>query len=39
YTAGCVAMDLNQLTQVLRWLDPRLAPKIVIGSVSTITRV
>jgi L,D-peptidoglycan transpeptidase YkuD (ErfK/YbiS/YcfS/YnhG family) len=39
YTAGCVAMDLNQLTQVLRWLDPRLAPKIVIGSASTITRV
>ncbi|MCW2726811.1 MAG: hypothetical protein JWN35_3732, partial [Frankiales bacterium] len=22
-----------------RWLDPRLAPKIVIGSASTITRV
>jgi L,D-peptidoglycan transpeptidase YkuD (ErfK/YbiS/YcfS/YnhG family) len=38
YTAGCVAMDPNQLTRVLRWLDPALAPKIVIGTTATITR-
>ncbi len=30
-TAGCVSLPAGQLVEVLRWLDPALAPRIAIG--------
>jgi L,D-peptidoglycan transpeptidase YkuD (ErfK/YbiS/YcfS/YnhG family) len=30
-TAGCVALPAGQLVEVLRWLDPALAPRIALG--------
>lgn len=30
-TAGCVSLPAGQLVEVLRWLDPNRAPRIVIG--------
>jgi L,D-peptidoglycan transpeptidase YkuD (ErfK/YbiS/YcfS/YnhG family) len=30
-TAGCVSLPAGQLVEVLRWLDPGQAPKIVLG--------
>ena len=30
-TAGCVSLPAGQLVEVLRWLDPAQAPRIVIG--------
>ncbi len=30
-TAGCVSLPAGQLVEVLRWLDPAKAPKIVLG--------
>ncbi|WP_460603836.1 L,D-transpeptidase family protein [Jatrophihabitans fulvus] len=31
-TAGCVAIDLGRLVDVMRWLDPRQHPRILIGT-------
>jgi L,D-peptidoglycan transpeptidase YkuD (ErfK/YbiS/YcfS/YnhG family) len=31
-TLGCVSLPLSQLITVLRWLKPRSAPLIVIGT-------
>lgn len=31
-TAGCVSLPAGQLVEVLRWLDPALTPKIVLGA-------
>jgi L,D-peptidoglycan transpeptidase YkuD (ErfK/YbiS/YcfS/YnhG family) len=30
-TAGCVALPVDQLLAVLRWLDPSRGPTIVLG--------
>ncbi|HUR22727.1 MAG TPA: hypothetical protein VMZ73_02540, partial [Acidimicrobiales bacterium] len=30
-TAGCVSLPSAQLVEVLRWLDPSMSPKIVLG--------
>jgi L,D-peptidoglycan transpeptidase YkuD (ErfK/YbiS/YcfS/YnhG family) len=30
-TAGCVSLPVDQLLQVLRWLDPTQGPRIVLG--------
>ena len=37
-TAGCVAVPRAQLLTLLRWLDPKLAPRIIMGTTSAITR-
>ena len=31
YTAGCVALPLDDLLAVLRWLDPAASPRIVMA--------
>jgi L,D-peptidoglycan transpeptidase YkuD (ErfK/YbiS/YcfS/YnhG family) len=31
-TAGCVSLPVDQLVQVLRWLDPAKAPRIVLSA-------
>jgi len=36
-TAGCVALPYDDLLEVLRWLDPAQAPRIVIGTEASIT--
>ncbi len=35
-TAGCVSLPTSQLLSVLRWLDPRSAPEIIMGVGATI---
>ncbi|GAC1375560.1 MAG: hypothetical protein NVSMB32_18430 [Actinomycetota bacterium] len=35
-TAGCVSLAAGELVQVLRWLDPRAAPRIAIGTEAEI---
>ena len=37
-TAGCVSLPRSELLRVLRWLDPRLSPRIIMGTTSAITR-
>ena len=37
-TSGCVALPQTQLLKILRWLDPRLAPRIIMGPTSAISR-
>ena len=36
-TAGCVALPSSELLPVLRWLDPSRRPRIVIGTLDSIT--
>lgn len=36
-TAGCVSLPTQQLLAVLRWLDPAQSPRIVMGTLSTIS--
>ena len=31
-TSGCVAIDLDRLVEIMRWLDPAKHPKIAIGT-------
>jgi len=31
-TAGCVSLPVNQLVEVLKWLDPAKSPRIVMGA-------
>jgi len=31
YTAGCVAGPIKTIRSVVRWLDPSLQPRIVMG--------
>lgn len=38
YTLGCVAISPGGLVHVLRWLNPALHPRIVIGTTSDIAR-
>jgi L,D-peptidoglycan transpeptidase YkuD (ErfK/YbiS/YcfS/YnhG family) len=36
-TAGCVSLPTQQLLAVLRWLDPAQSPRIVMGTLATIS--
>ena len=36
-TSGCVAVPQTQLLKLLRWLNPKLAPRIIMGPTSAIT--
>jgi len=36
-TAGCVALPIDELLDVLRWLDPALSPRIAIGTLASLT--
>jgi L,D-peptidoglycan transpeptidase YkuD (ErfK/YbiS/YcfS/YnhG family) len=36
-TAGCVALPIDELLDVLRWLDPARSPRIAIGTLSSLT--
>ena len=36
-TAGCVSLPTSELLDVLRWLDPALGPRIIMGTESTVT--
>ena len=36
-TAGCVSLPYDELLDVLRWLDPAQAPRIAIGTQSSLT--
>jgi L,D-peptidoglycan transpeptidase YkuD (ErfK/YbiS/YcfS/YnhG family) len=36
-TAGCVALPIGELLDVLRWLDPTLSPRIAIGTLASLT--
>jgi len=36
-TAGCVALPIDELLDVLRWLDPVRSPRIAIGTLATLT--
>jgi len=36
-TAGCVALPIDELLEVLRWLDPLRSPRIAIGTLATLT--
>jgi L,D-peptidoglycan transpeptidase YkuD (ErfK/YbiS/YcfS/YnhG family) len=36
-TAGCVALPSSELLPLLRWLDPSRQPRIVIGTLASIT--
>lgn len=36
-TSGCVALPRAQLLELLRWLDPHRAPRIIMGTTSAIT--
>jgi L,D-peptidoglycan transpeptidase YkuD (ErfK/YbiS/YcfS/YnhG family) len=38
-TAGCVSIAYADMKSVLRWLDPAMAPRIVMGPTSAITRM
>jgi L,D-peptidoglycan transpeptidase YkuD (ErfK/YbiS/YcfS/YnhG family) len=37
-TAGCVALEAPDLVRVLTWLDPRAAPRIVMGPTGVLGR-
>jgi L,D-peptidoglycan transpeptidase YkuD (ErfK/YbiS/YcfS/YnhG family) len=36
-TSGCVAIDLDRLVEIMRWLDPAKAPKIAVGTDASLT--
>jgi L,D-peptidoglycan transpeptidase YkuD (ErfK/YbiS/YcfS/YnhG family) len=36
-TSGCVAVDLDRLVELVRWLDPAKGPKIAIGTDGSLT--
>ncbi|HLI74640.1 MAG TPA: L,D-transpeptidase family protein [Acidimicrobiales bacterium] len=36
-TAGCVSIPVDELLQVLRWLDPAQQPRIVMGPAAAVT--
>ena len=36
-TSGCVAIDLDRLVEIMRWLDPAKAPKIATGTDASLT--
>jgi L,D-peptidoglycan transpeptidase YkuD (ErfK/YbiS/YcfS/YnhG family) len=36
-TAGCVAVPQSQLLKLLRWLNPKLGPRIIMGTTGAIT--
>ncbi len=36
-TAGCVSLPMSELLAVLRWLDPDDQPRIIMGTIATIT--
>ncbi len=36
-TAGCVAVPIDELRSLLRWLDPAGAPRIAIGTAASLT--
>jgi L,D-peptidoglycan transpeptidase YkuD (ErfK/YbiS/YcfS/YnhG family) len=38
-TAGCISISFTDMRAVLRWLDPAMAPRIVMGPASAITRM
>ena len=38
-TSGCVAVDLDRMVAIIRWLDPAKAPKIAIGTDAMLTSV
>jgi L,D-peptidoglycan transpeptidase YkuD (ErfK/YbiS/YcfS/YnhG family) len=37
-TSGCVAVPQTQLLKLLRWLNPKLGPRIIMGTTNTITK-
>jgi L,D-peptidoglycan transpeptidase YkuD (ErfK/YbiS/YcfS/YnhG family) len=37
-TSGCVSIPESELLAVLRWLDPRRHPRIVMGTTAAVTR-
>lgn len=36
-TAGCVAVAQDRLVELLRWLDPARAPRVVMGTAAAVT--
>jgi L,D-peptidoglycan transpeptidase YkuD (ErfK/YbiS/YcfS/YnhG family) len=36
-TAGCISLPVDQLLEVLRWLDPARSPRIAIGTLTSLT--
>jgi L,D-peptidoglycan transpeptidase YkuD (ErfK/YbiS/YcfS/YnhG family) len=38
YTAGCVAGPLGDIRWLVRWLDPRRSPRIVMGPTAWVKR-
>jgi L,D-peptidoglycan transpeptidase YkuD (ErfK/YbiS/YcfS/YnhG family) len=36
-TAGCVSLPTSELLDLLRWLDPSKAPRIIMGTESSVT--
>ena len=37
-TSGCASLPESELLAVLRWLDPRDAPRIIMGPLAAVTR-
>jgi L,D-peptidoglycan transpeptidase YkuD (ErfK/YbiS/YcfS/YnhG family) len=37
-TAGCVSVPYSDVVAMLRWLDPRHAPRIIMGTRAAVTR-
>jgi L,D-peptidoglycan transpeptidase YkuD (ErfK/YbiS/YcfS/YnhG family) len=37
-TSGCVALPRPELLKLLRWLNPRDHPRIIMGRTATVTR-
>ncbi|HMC67554.1 MAG TPA: L,D-transpeptidase family protein [Mycobacteriales bacterium] len=37
-TAGCVAVPQSDVLKLLRWLNPRLSPRIIMGTTGAITK-
>jgi L,D-peptidoglycan transpeptidase YkuD (ErfK/YbiS/YcfS/YnhG family) len=37
-TSGCVAVPRSRLLALLRWLNPKLGPRIIMGTTSAITK-
>lgn len=38
-TAGCVALDENQLVKIIDWLDPRSKPAILMGNLADLAEL
>jgi L,D-peptidoglycan transpeptidase YkuD (ErfK/YbiS/YcfS/YnhG family) len=36
-TAGCVSVTQDQLLSLLRWLDPARQPRIIMGTLASVT--